>query len=160
MPRTKRPPPELFRFAVENWEVGYGLHLNHKVHDILGLCWQHHDLLLGGGVRNKTKRKIERVNLRLEPRDFDPKDWKPDWKAIGVITGVQRRTIEASIKIPTVAFQSLLTATAAGKVRGIDISIDEFERSSGRIMSFMIIDDPDEPLDGYPSTTRPQDRQA
>jgi hypothetical protein len=78
--------------------------------------------------------------------------WKPEWKAIGVVIGVQRRTINASIKIP-------MTATA-GTVRGIDIAIEEFERSSGGIMSFMIIDDPDEPLDGHPIDNKPSGSSA
>jgi hypothetical protein len=42
--------------------------------------------MLTGPVRNKTKRKIERVDLRFQPRDFDPKDWEAEWKAIGFVT--------------------------------------------------------------------------
>jgi hypothetical protein len=76
--RTKRNDLEHFRFAIEEGSFDYGLHLNDRPIDPLGLCWETHAVTLRGPVRNKTQRRVEGVEIRVVPRDFDPDKWKPE----------------------------------------------------------------------------------
>jgi hypothetical protein len=50
------------------------------------------------------------------------------------------------VHVPPLPFQSILAAVVAGKLRGADLVIDDFSRSSGRIHSFYTVD-PDDPLE-------------
>ena len=76
IPRTSKPALEIFRFAVDDWSFGYGLYLNEKEHKVLGLCWESQTLTLRGPLRSRTK--IERIELAINPRDFKPEDVKPN----------------------------------------------------------------------------------
>ena len=146
MPRISKPTAELFRFAVDNWSFNYGLTLNEKPHKILGLCWESHSIALRGPIRSPTKRKLDRIELWIRPRDFKAEEVKAEQKWIGALHGINGRTMNAFVHVPAMAFQALLTAVAAGKVKGADLSIVGLSHSHGDVRSFSTVD-PDEPID-------------
>lgn len=146
MPRTSKPAPEVFRFAVDDWFYEYGLHLNEKGDRVTRHCWESHAVVLRGALRSPTKRKIDRVELWIHPRDFKPEELPPAKNLIGALYGIRARTMNAFVHVPPMAFQAMLAAVAAGKVKGADIAIVNLRHSDGEVRSFYTVD-PDEPLD-------------
>lgn len=145
MPRRrqrKKSPPETFRFAVEDWSLTYGLHF-HEKKSALGRCWERQWVTLTGALRSKTKRKIERMELDILARKFDPEEAKDHWNAIGAVKSVGHGTLAALVWVPVTSFHTVLVAVAAGKVKGIYFSVYQMGPGSGVIRDFTIAD-PDE----------------
>ena len=140
MKRRPTPPPyELFHFAVGRWWLEYSLHLNreYRAADPLGRCWEHHLLKLAGPLQSKTRRRIERVELWVDPDGRDPSSWKEEWKGFGWIQPVRRGTLTARISLPARSFSSLLVAVAANNIREAYIVVDDMVgRSGGAITTF------------------------
>lgn len=146
MPRSSKPAPEVFRFAVDDWSYDYDLYLDLAARPVMGHCWEWQGIVLRGGLRSPTKRRIERVELDVHPRNFKPEDLGSETKLIGALRGVRKMTMRAFVDVPAAAFQGLLTAAAAGKVRGADLVIAGLSHGHGEVLSFGLVD-PDEPLE-------------
>lgn len=146
MPLTSNATLDIFRFAVESWSYEYGLHVNDREQPVAGFSWESHSLLLRGPIRNPTGRELERVELRLNPSANDVHTKKPAHKGIGGVHSTRDRTLSAFVAVPSASFQTLLTAVAAGKIKGADVVIREVERSPACVMSFYTVD-PEVPLE-------------
>lgn len=139
---------EYFRFAVETWDLDYGFHVNASYDpqdrdDPLGGCWERHDLVISGPLRSKTRRRCERVTLNLSPGAVEPKDWKQEWKGFGRVVGVRDGALTGYARLPTGSFHSVVTALAAGKVRGLYLGVSGVVRGEGVIYSLFTIDPDD-----------------
>jgi hypothetical protein len=144
--RLSKPLPEGFEFLVEDWAFGYGLYLHPESrHD---KCWDHMSFTLFGRLVTKTHRKIERIELRVYGDSREPRQWTPEWKAIGAVYSVQKATLTAGVHIPSAPFDKLFAAVAARKVGAADISIVEFKRNFGRIMHVSFDEKPSDNTDG------------
>jgi hypothetical protein len=139
MPRPlKTSTHESFRFAVDEWTFHYGMHVNsnYRPGDPVGLCWENQNVVIAGKLRSKTKRRCDRVTLNLCPAAVEPEEWKPEWKGFGRVVGVRNGALTARARLPSLSFQRLLTALAAGKVHGAFMSVDDVVRGRGVITSF------------------------
>lgn len=126
-PRTSRAKTsyETFHFDVDDWSLEYGFHVNPdaRPRDPVGRCWESHTLALVGPLRSKTKRKVERVALRLNPDGFHPKEWPASGTAFGGVVGVRHGTMELVAFLPPSSLQAVLTAAAAGKVKSVSLGV-------------------------------------
>lgn len=146
MPPTPGPAADIFRFAVESWSYEYGLHVNDKEPPVAGASWESQSILLRGPIRSPTTRELERIELRLNPSATDVRPTPPVHKGIGNVYSTRDRTMSVVVVVPTASFQALLTAVAAGKVKGADVVIKAAERAPACVMSFYTVD-PEAPLE-------------
>ena len=131
---------------MDDWSFDYGFHVNvnHRADDPQGLCWEGRDIVLSGALRSKTRRKCERVVLTLSPEEIDTTQWTKEMKGFGSIIGVRDGALIGFARLPSASFRSVLTALAAGKVRGLYLCVDDVARGSG-IISRLFTIDPDAP---------------
>jgi hypothetical protein len=124
--RKKHQSSEHFTFEVANWSYDYGLHINRAagLRKYMGLCWETNCVVLRGALRSPTRRRIDRVQLRLDPGGRDPATWKEEWKGFGAATSIRGGVIEAFLSVPTPSFQTLLVAIGLGKVRFVTFNVD------------------------------------
>jgi hypothetical protein len=140
MPRHPRIKDEDFRCAVESWSFDYGLFLNDRPRDVLGRCWESLYIVLRGRLLSKTRRRIERVELTLDPRGVEPESWKEGWRGFGSVSTVSRGTLQAFVHLPMHAFQAVFLAVVAGKLAGVEFVVRPNGRRLEGIRSFVSID--------------------
>jgi len=140
MVRRQVDSAEDFRFSLEDWALQYGLHVNrHRtIVEHLGLCWETHGLDLCGPLCSRTRRKIERVKLSVNPGGRDPTQWKEEWTNFGAVHSVGNRTLCAVVWIPTASFHSLMLALVGNRVAGASIAVTFTGRGAGGVHDFTV----------------------
>lgn len=136
---------EYFILAVDGWEFEYSFRVNvdFKPDDLLGLCSENREVIVSGTLQSKGPWGCLRATLNIGSDGVEPQNWKPEWSAFGRVKGVKRGALTSYVRLPAPSFQSLMTALAAGKVRGLYVGVEDVAHRAGRITHFFTTD-PDE----------------
>jgi hypothetical protein len=119
---------ETFNFDVTEWTFDYGFHLDPTgraaVKGFLGPCWETNAINVRGPLQSKTKRRIERIQLRISPGAPEAESWDMARTRFGGVSPPRQGTLAGVVQLPTPSFLSLMMALGAGKVGSICITVD------------------------------------